>query len=245
MIHSTAIISNNAIIGENVLIGAYTIIHDNVVISDNSEIGSYCEIGLPTKLSKNKSLKIGKRSFIRSHSVLYSGSEIGTDFVTGHWVTVRENSSIGQGVQLGNRSDVQGDCEIGSFTRMHADVHIGKKSQIGAFCWIFPGVLLTNDPMPPSEELMGVKVGDYVVICAQSLIMPGVNISNHSVVSAGSLVNLDVPEGKLVKGNPAKIICNANVIRMPHNLKIKAYPWHLRFFRGYPKNQILKWKKEL
>lgn len=244
MIHPTSIISKDAIIGNNVQIGAYSIIYDNVVIGNNSRIGSYCEIGIDTPLAKEKKLIVGDNSNIRSKAVIYIGSNIGKDLQTGHGITIRENSKIGISVQLGNRTDVQGDCIIGDYTKMHSDVHIGKMSKIGKFCWLFPEVLLTNDPTPPSNDLIGVTLEDYVVVAARSILMPGITLKNNSVVAAGSLVNGDIPEGKLAQGNPAKIICNANILRLKTDVRVKAYPWYKRFFRGYPKEIVLKWQEE-
>ena len=243
MIHSTAIISKNTHIGTGVEIGAYSIIHDNVTIGDNTVIGPYCEVGIPTALANNQTLIIGENSTIRSRATIYTGSEIGTDFVTGHAVGVRENSIIGDGVQLGNRADIQGDCTIGDYTKMHADVHVGKMSKIGKFCWLFPEVLLTNDPTPPSNDLFGVTIEDYAVVAAKSLLMPGVTLKNSCVIAAGSMVNSDIPEGKLAQGNPAKVICNANILRLKTDVRVKAYPWYKRFFRGYPEEIVLKWQE--
>ena len=245
MIHLTAIVSKKATIGKNVQIGPFTIIHAGVTLEDNTQIGAYCEIGINTPLAKEKKLIIGKNSNIRSKAVVYIGSNIGDELQTGHDITIRENSIIGKGVQLGNRTDIQGDCEIGNYTKMHADVHIGKMSKVGDYCWLFPEVLLTNDPTPPSNDLFGVTLEDYVVVAAKSLLMPGVSIKQNAVISAGSLVNIDIPEGKLAQGNPAKIICNTNILRLKTDIRIKAYPWNKRFFRGYPEEIVLKWQEKI
>lgn len=245
MIHPTAIVSEKSIIGQNVQIGPFTIIHEGVVLEDNTKIGAYCEIGIDTPLAKEKKLIIGKNSNIRSKAVIYIGSTVGDELQTGHDITIRENSIIGAGVQLGNRTDVQGDCEIGDFTKMHADVHIGKMSKVGNYCWLFPEVLLTNDPTPPSNDLFGVTIEDYVVVAAKSLLMPGIVLKQNSVIAAGSVVNSDVAEGKLVQGNPAKVICNANILRLKTDIRIKAYPWYKRFFRGYPEEIVLKWQDKI
>lgn len=244
VIDLTAIISKEAVIGKNVKIGAFSIIHEGVEIGDNSSIGNYCEIGLPTALAKSKSLLIGNNANIRSHNVIYSGSSIGNDFNTGHYVSIRENTSIGKSCQIGSRGDIQGDCTIGDFTKMHADVHVGKLSEIGRYVWLFPEVLLTNDPTPPSESLLGVKIGDFAVLAAKVVVLPGVEISKDAVVSAGAVVKENVSEGKLVSGSPAKIICDAKLLRLHDNPKIKAYPWRNRFHRGYDEKDIDQWLLE-
>jgi acetyltransferase-like isoleucine patch superfamily enzyme len=51
-----------------------------------------------------------------------------------------------------------------------------------------------------------VTVGDDIWIGANAVILPGVNIGNHSVVAAGAVVTKDVPAHSLVAGVPAKVI---------------------------------------
>ena len=245
MIHPTAIVSSKAIIDENVVIGPFCIIHENVILRKGTEIGAYCEIGVPTKLANSNKLIIGCDSIIRSHSSVYIGSEIGDNFQTGHYVSVRENSLIGKHCQLGSRGDIQGDCSIGDYTKMHADVHIGKKSKIGNYVWLFPEVLLTNDPTPPSEELIGVTIEDFAVLAAKVLVFPGVTIETDAVISAGSTVKNNVLKGKVASGNPAKAVCDAKILRMTSSPKVKAYPWRNRFHRGYDEADIIKWLDEL
>lgn len=243
-IHPSAIISDKSSIGQNVQIGPFCIIHDHVKIGDGTRIDAYSEIGIHTPLAISEQLSIGKNSVIRSHAVIYTGSTIGEGLQTGHNITIRENSLIGKGFQLGSRGDVQGDCEIGDFSRTHADVHIGKKSKIGDYVWLFPEVLLTNDPTPPSEDLIGVTIEDFVVIASKSLVMPGVNIGRGAVIAAGSIVTSDIAPEKLARGNPAKEVCNANVLRMHSDPRIKAYPWNKRFHRGYPEESVSAWIKK-
>ena len=52
------------------------------------------------------------------------------------------------------------------------------------------------------------KIGNRVMIGANSIIMPGVNIEDNVIVAAGSVVTKSVPSGYIVGGNPAKIIGN-------------------------------------
>lgn len=245
IVHPTSIISNKATLGSNVEIGPFCIVHDNVIMGDNVRIGAYCEVGIKTPLAKVPELRIGAGSLIRSHSVFYAGSVIGEELVTGHYVTVRENSVIGSGCQLGNRTDIQGDCSIGHYTKMHADVHVGKNSQIGNFVWLFPEVLLTNDPIPPSSQLFGVTIEDYAVLAAKVLVLPGVVIGRDCVIAAGSVVKSSIDAGKLASGFPAKSICDANILRSHENPKLKAYPWRYRFQRGYPQQIIDQWLNEI
>lgn len=240
-IHSTAIISPEAIIGKGVTVGPFTIIHDQVSIGDDSIIGSHCEIGVVNHLSGGERLVIGKRSTIRSHSVFYEGSSFGDELTTGHRVTVREKTLAGKGLQIGTLSDVQGHCSIGDYVRFHSNVHIGQKSVIGSFVWIFPYVVLTNDPHPPSNVLKGVTVKDYAVIATMSTVLPGVTIEKNTLVGAHSSVNKDTEEGMLYLGSPAKKICSAKKIKLQDGSRESAYPWTSHFTRGYPNDVIEAW----
>ena len=244
MIHKTALVSDKADIGKNVVIGPFTVVHENVVVKDNSIIEGFCEIGYPTNLAKTNALVIGENSLIRSHSIFYQGSVFGDRLITGHRVTIRENVTAGKNLQIGTLSDFQGDCEIGDFVRTHSNVHIGKKSIIGDFVWIFPYVVLTNDPHPPSDILEGVIVHDYAVIATMSVLLPGVTVGSNSLVAAHSLVNKDVPESQVVGGAPAKILCAADVIKLKGSEGKSAYPWPRHFHRGYPEEVVSKWKQD-
>jgi acetyltransferase-like isoleucine patch superfamily enzyme len=241
VVHQTAIVSSKAKIGKNVSIGAFSIIHDNVEIGDNAVIDNYCEIGYPTKLAEGLPLVIGIGALIRSHSIFYQGSVFGENLVTGHRVTVREKVNAGKNLQIGTLSDFQGDCEIGDYVRAHSNVHIGKGSIIGNFVWIFPYVVLTNDPHPPSTYQMGVIVEDYAVIATMSVILPGVTIGEHSLIAAHSLVKKDVPPHTVASGSPAKNVCSTSVIRLKDGTNQKAYPWPRHFHRGYPEAVVNDW----
>lgn len=98
---------------------------------------------------------------------------MGDYFQTGHQVTIREKSRIGHHVSIGTLSDIQGDCEIGNYVRLHSNVHIGQKSVIHDYVWIFPYVVLTNDPTPPSEELVGVEIKSFAIVATGTVVLPG------------------------------------------------------------------------
>lgn len=244
MIHATAIIDDGAKIGSNVSIGPYSIIHKNVVIGDNTEIGAYCEIGLPTKLANGRPLVIGNDAVIRSHSVFYEGSTFGEKLVTGHRVTIRELTTAGNGFQIGTLGDIQGHCEIGDYVKCHSNVHIGQHSTVGNYVWIFPYVVLTNDPHPPSEVMAGVTVEDFAVIATMSVILPGVTVKKGALVGAHSSVNKDVNPDAVVAGSPAKFICGTEKIKLKDGSGNHAYPWRRHFHRGYPEKAVAEWIKE-
>lgn len=240
-VHPTAIVSPRATIGENVEVGPFTVIHGNVQIGNGTRIDGFCELGYPTRLADGLPLIIGAESVIRSHSVFYQGSSFGDGLVTGHRVTVRERTVAGKGFQIGTLADIQGLCEIGHYVKTQSSVTIGQYSKIGNFVWMFPGALLTNDPNPPSNDMLGVTLEDYVVVAVKATVLPGVRIGKCSFIAAHSLVGADMPEDSLVSGSPAKRLCKASAMRIKSDVRVKAYPWQQRFVRGYPDAVVEKW----
>jgi len=243
-IHPSAIISKQAKIGNNVTIGPFTVIYDNVEISDNVIIEGFCELGVTNHLSEGAILFIGKNSHIRSHSIFYEGSSFEENLVTGHRVTVREKTLAGKNFQIGTLCDIQGHCEIGDYVRFHSNVHIGQKSKIGNFVWIFPYAVLTNDPHPPSNVLKGVEIGDFSVIATMSIIMPGVKIAEKCLVGAHSMVTKNTESNMVYSGSPAKKVCLTSKIRLQDGSRQPAYPWTKHFSRGYPEEIVSKWEND-
>lgn len=241
MIHSSASISPLAKLGRDVSVGPYTIIHDDVELGDGCVIDGFCELGYPTPLAQGKLLQIGANAKIRSHSIFYAGSRFGAGLVTGHRVTVRENTVAGLNFQLGTLSDIQGDCVIGDYVRFHSNVHIGKMSVIGNFVWIFPYVVLTNDPHPPSDVLLGCQIGDYAAIATMSVVLPGVKVGRGALVAAHSMVGKDVAPDTVAGGSPSKYLCDTAKIQLKDGSGRPAYPWTSHFRRGYPADVTAGW----
>lgn len=232
-------ISKKAKIGNNVKIGDNTIIYDNVVIEDNSTISDNCVIGEPNfnyysdENYTNPKTIIGKNSFIRSHCIIYSGSVFGDFFSTGHRVTIRENSQFGKNCRVGTLSDIQGYVKFGDYCWLHSNVHIGQQSTIGNFVFIYPYVVFTNDPHPPSNICKGPSINDFSQVAVGSVILPDIKIGKHCLIGAQSLVNKDVNDYSLFTGNPGKIIKDVRDLKSKENDK-GHYPWPYNFERGMP-----------
>jgi acetyltransferase-like isoleucine patch superfamily enzyme len=244
-------VSKNAIIGYNVKIGDNTIIYDNVVIGDNTIIANDCVIGEPLNdyytLADyvNPKTIIGENALIRSHTIIYAGSRFGTSFSTGHRVTIRENITMGNFCKVGTLSDLQGYSTFGDYCWLHSSVHIGQQSTIGNFVFIYPFVVFTNDPHPPSNICIGPTVGDYSQIAVHTTVLPDVKIGKHVLIGANSLVARDVDDYALQAGNPAKFIKDVREMTSKETGK-QHYPWPYRFERGMPWEGIgfENWQKQ-
>lgn len=232
-------VSKSALIGENVQIGRNTIIHDNVEIKNDTIICENCIIGEPQAQAYkdatyvNPKTVIGANSLIRSGSVIYSGSIFGDYFITGNMVSIRENSIFGKHCVVGTFSDIQSDVLFRDYCRLNSHVQIASKCIFGSFVFIYPMVVFTNDPLPPSNNLIGSAVDNFTQIAAGSVILPGLSIGKHCMIGANSLVTKDVPDFELHAGNPARRIGKVNHLWSKEK-KRPYYPWPRNFERGLP-----------
>ena len=238
-----SIIEDNVIVGNNVYIAENCIIRSNTVLKDNSSVGANCILGewladfYSDRVGKTHKLSIGSSALIRSGTIIYGDNTIGDCFQTGHNVTIREKSTIGNHVSIGTLSDIQGNCKIGSYVRLHSNVHVGQLSQIDDYVWIFPYVVLTNDPTPPSEQLTGVHVHSFAIIATNAIILPGIEIAEDSLIAACANVTKNVERYQVVGGNPAKVLTDIRNIKNKFTGE-PVYPWRFHFDRAMPWESI-------
>ena len=242
---TNVVIGHNCIIEDNVTLndGVYVdnncIIRSDVIIGEGSSVGANCILGeyqmdffIDHKYHKHE-LVIGKNAIIRSGCILYSGSQIGDNFQTGHQVTIREKAVIGNNVSAGTLTDIQGHCKIGNYVRMHSSVHVGMSSVIDDCCWIYPYVVFTNDPTPPSDTEIGVHVHAFSVVATNSIVLPGIEIQSDSLIGAGTIENRNVEKYQVVVGNPGKPRGDIRDIKNRETGEI-YYPWRYHFDRNMP-----------
>lgn len=247
-IAATSVVSAEAELGVGVTVGQFTVIHPGVRIGDGSVVGSHCVIGEPTsdfygsnRLTDRRPEHsvIGDRALIRSHAVVYAGVEVGDDLALGHHVTIREGSIIGDDVSIGTQSDLQGHLTIGHHARLHSRVFVPQLTSIGEFVWLFPGVILTNDPHPPSDRCtQGPTIDRFAAVGAAATVLPGVHIGAHALVGAGSVVTRDVDPESLVVGSPATLVGSVRDVTCAHGAIGQVYPWPRHFRRGYPEGAL-------
>ena len=239
VIRDNCIIEDNVVLGDNVYIDSNTIIRSDVSLGADSTVGANCIIGeYQMDFYRDRShhahpLNIGQNALIRSGSIIYSGSDIGDNFQTGHQVTIREKARIGNNVSVGTLCDIQGNCCIGNYVRLHSNIFVAPLSTIDDCVWIFANAILTNDPTPPSENMLGVHIHSFCIIAAGAIVLPGIEIQSDSVVGAGAVVTKNVDSYSVVVGNPGKK--NGDVRDICNKVTgEKVYPWRYHFDRAMP-----------
>jgi len=109
--------------------------------------------------------------------------------------------------------------EYGWIVRHKENFKLGKKTDIGAFCYINAknGVVIEDGTQIGSHtsiysvSTIDQKEGPVLLkknckIGSHSVVMPGVTVGENSVVGAFSFVNKDIPADRVAFGVPAKVI---------------------------------------
>lgn len=133
---------------------------------------------------------IGRGTIVRDFVNLF-GCTIGQDCKVAAFVEIQ------RGVTIGDR------CKIEPFAFLPTGVRLGDEVFVG------PHVAFTNDKVPRATGAWGVTptvVEDGASIGAGAVIVCGVTIGRGAMVGAGAVVTKDVPAGKLVVGNPARVV---------------------------------------
>ena len=236
-IHPTAWVDPGAKLGSGIVIGAQTVVHDGVEIGDDSVIQEQCLIGLKGVIGESP-LVIGPGSVIRSHTVIYRSSSFGERLETGHHVVIRENTKAGINLRVGNLCDIEGDCTLGDFCRLHGYVHVGKGSHIGNFVWLFSLCTTTNDPLPPSLLQIPVTIEDGAVVCVGVTLMPGAIVGQGAFICAGARAKGIIPPGAVVEGSDGRIV--NHVCHLLHMQTGSQHPWMRHYRKGYPPEAIVR-----
>lgn len=150
-------------------------------------------------------VKIGKNTLIYPFTFIEKNVIIGSHCRLGPFIHLREGTRIDNGVGLGNfveicRSKVGKASRIKHFSYI-GDAAIGTDVNIGA------GTVVANYNGKTKNKT---KIGNSAFIGSDSVLVAPINIGNHAVTGAGSVVRSNVKAKTVVVGVPAKFLKKLN-----------------------------------
>jgi len=150
-------------------------------------------------------------------SVHFNQSAISEDVIFGEQVTVVQPVNL-YGCQIGDHSfigpftEIQKSVKIGSHCKVQSHSFICELVEIGDHCFIGHGVMFINDLFSGGGPASGdrtkwkpTRIGNHVSLGSNATILP-VNICDHVVVGAGSVVTREITKPGIYAGNPARFI---------------------------------------
>ncbi len=182
--------TDGILIGNDVSIGADTTVLPGCILTGNVSIGSGCIIGANTKLTDTL---VGDNTTL--DNVVAENCKIGSGCKVGPFAQIRPNSVLGDGVKLGNFTEVKNSV-IGDKTSIAhltyvGDCDVGKRVNFGC------GVVLVNyDGVNKYRSNIG---DDSFIGCNTNIISPK-NIGARAYTAAGTTVDKDVPDDALAIG---------------------------------------------
>jgi len=159
---------------------------------------------LKSKSSK-KSPTLRKKVSPKVPNLISPKAKLGDNVRVWNFAYVGGDTRIGDNTKIGSLAHVDYNVVIGKNCKIEGLAYIAPLSRIGDNVFIGPGAVLTNDPYPLSDKMIGVKVEDGAMICARAVVKAGVTIGKNSVVGMGAVVTRDVPPNTVVVGVPAKV----------------------------------------
>ena len=131
-------------------------------------------------------VKLPDNYFIAKSAIVIGNVALGNDVSIWFNVVIRGDSEL---IVIGD------ECNIQDGTVIHTDP--GYPMTLGK------GVTIGHKAM-----LHGCTIGDFSLVGINAVVLNGAHIGSHCIVGANSLVkeNMEIPDGSLVVGSPAKII---------------------------------------
>jgi len=185
------------------ILNANRIVMDRQILGKGSYIAESADVH-PTVVIEG-SVFIGEDTIIRPHTTLRGPIYIGKGVYVGNSSLIRDYSSLCDGVKIGYAVEMRNSMvfqrvNVGRMTYL-ADSIIGGNTCIeaGAQLWNWrPGtepLFLENgeETIQIPQQKFGVIVGDNVVIGVNASIYPATRIGENSIISAGCVINQDIP----------------------------------------------------
>src|ERR671919_1950412 len=183
----------------SVEIGRDTVILPGTFLRGSTKIGSDCVIGPSADLLDT----VVDDGTLVEHSV-GRGAAIGAGVSVGPYAYLRPGTVLGEASKVGAYCELK-NTKVGAESKVPhlsyvGDTEIGEGANLGA------GTITANYD---GKNKHRTRIGDGVFTGINSNLIAPINVGESAYIGAGSVVNKDVPPGKLAVGMPARVIRDA------------------------------------
>jgi bifunctional UDP-N-acetylglucosamine pyrophosphorylase/glucosamine-1-phosphate N-acetyltransferase len=183
----------------SVEIGRDTVILPGTFLRGETKIGSDCVIGPSADLLDTT---VGDGALVE-HSV-GRGAAVGTGANVGPYAYLRPGTVLGEVSKVGAYCELK-NTRVGAGSKVPhlsyvGDAEIGEGANLGA------GTITANYD---GKDKHRTTIGDGVFTGINTNLIAPVTIGENAYLGAGSVVNKDIPPGKMAVGMPARVIRDA------------------------------------
>jgi len=217
VVHPFAVVGPGVILGDRVVVHPHAVLEGVVEVGDGAEVMAGAHLGrTPASIAAVARppggagpVRIGPRSSVGSHAVIYSDVWLGADTLIGDGASIREGNRIGNRCLIGRYVTVNYDSSIGDDTKIMDLSVVTGNCRIGADVFISFHVVTVNDNLLgregyDSERAVGPTIEDGAAVGAGAVLLPSVVIGEGATVASGAVVTRDVAAGMTVMGVPAR-----------------------------------------
>lgn len=162
-----------------------------------SHVGTDCMFAEDVSLIGYEHLSFGDRCFIGPESRIEAWSEY-------------EGEKFSPTIELDNDVRIHSKCHIGAITK----IHIGAGTLLGSEVFITDHshgrITLSETEIEPTHRHLyskgPVDIGKNVWIGERAVILPNVKVGDYAVIGAMSVVTHDIPPYAVAVGNPARVV---------------------------------------
>jgi UDP-N-acetylglucosamine acyltransferase len=175
MISKSAFVHQDAKLGENVTVDPFAYIAGNVTIGDGTWVGPNATIMDGARIGKN--CRIFPTAVVSGipQDLKFRGEDSTAEI--GDRTTVREGATVNRGTASVGKTIVGENCLLMAYS------HIGHDCNVGNNCIIGNATGLAGE----------VKVDDWAILSAGTLVHQFTHIGAHVMIGGGSKVRIDVP----------------------------------------------------
>ena len=189
-------VAQNVHIDLNVFIGSGSFIGCGTHLLGNTRIGTNSKV---SEFSSIENSVIGNDTIVEPHSIIRN-STVQNGTVIGPFAHVRDNSYIGNNVQIGNFTELKkstiGDGTKAKHLSYIGDALIGQKVNIGA------GTITCNHDGTQKHQTI---INDNAYIGSNNTLVAPVTVDKDAFTAAGSTITHDVPKDALAIGRTRQI----------------------------------------
>ncbi|HEY6422740.1 MAG TPA: hypothetical protein VIY28_05705 [Pseudonocardiaceae bacterium] len=201
------------------VIGAFAVVHGGTTLGAHARIEEHTVVGKPELgyalgqiyPGAGDTTVISAGAVARCGAIVYAGVQLGVNTVVGHHTLLRTGVQVGAETQLGHHLTIERATRIGREVRCSPGSHITSSTHIADRVFLGAGIRTINDKtltwrdpnrkptLTPPRFGTGAKVGSGCTALA------GVQIGEHALIGAGSVVTHDIPARALAYGHPARV----------------------------------------
>jgi len=183
-------------------------------------------------------------SSVRVHpTALCESQDVGEGTCVWAFAHVMEGAIIGRNCNIGDHAFIETGARLGDGVTVKNQVMVWEGVTVEDGVFLGPGVIFTNDRYPRSSRIAAIDVSyshkeNWLVpttvrhgatIGAGTVVICGTIIGRYACVGAGAVVTHDVPDGRVVVGNPGRIVGWACICGVPLDERLTCPRCHRCF----------------